>query len=527
MRSLLITSTIFFGICFIYILIMLSNTENYFTYILDDAYIHLAMAKNFALHGVWGMTKYSFSSSSSSPIFTFILSVLISIFGNNELIPLFFNIILSFLIIVFLNKYYKSFFDDSKHVVIANVFTLFFAVLHLQILTGMEHILQVLIIVISVFYFQKWLASDFKDNFSSYWFYSTILLLGLVRFESMFYFVSLAFVFLLIKRFKEAIFILILGFLPILIFGYFNYQKDGYFFPNSVVVKGTLFDISGNYLEQIKDILLKNVFLNRSFYKVVFFSLLISVVLIWKDCRNKLKFEKIITNSFLIIVWSITLMLHSTFGEFKGPFRYEAYLLTAFTMAIIPKLIHFFKNPLYIIKHEKVTAFILCINFILLLYKFGFANMLITRGSANIYEQQIQSARFLQKYYNTSSVVANDIGAICYFSDIHLLDFVGLGSKEMIPFSKKGTVVDVRFKNYLTKYCEENNYQLAIAYEEWLMGQAPENWKKVAILTIKNNAVAGRDHVFIYSINPKIHESLIQNVKSFNWNKNVDIKILK
>jgi hypothetical protein len=36
-----------------------------FTYALDDAYIHLAMAKNFPL-GVWGTTRYEFSSSSSS-----------------------------------------------------------------------------------------------------------------------------------------------------------------------------------------------------------------------------------------------------------------------------------------------------------------------------------------------------------------------------------------------------------------------------------------------------------------------------
>ncbi|ANF50257.1 hypothetical protein A0O34_06875 [Chryseobacterium glaciei] len=527
MKNFIISASVFFGICVIYFLIMISKTEGNFTYILDDAYIHLAIAKNFALHDVWGMTKYSFSSSSSSPIFTFILSVLIIVFGNNELIPLVFNVAVSLLIIVFLNRYYSSFFDKNKHIIIASLFTLFFAVLHIQIFTGMEHSLQVLIVIVNIFYFQKWIKSDFKDQLSSYWFYATILLLGLVRFESMFYFVSLAFVFLLIKRYKEVVLTLILGFVPILIFGYFNYQKDGYFFPNSVVVKGTSFNFSGNYIEQIKEIVFRKIILNIKFYQVALFPLLIGVVFIYKDYKSKLSFQKIIINNFLIIAWSLTLMLQCVFGEFKGPFRYEAYLLTAFSMIVIPRLKHFFINPLSEFKKEKFTVAILIVNFILLIYKFGFAHLLITQGSENIYEQQIQSAKFLKKYYNNSSVVANDIGAICYFSDIHLLDFVGLGSTEMIPFSKKGAVMDNRFKNYLTKYCKENNYQLAIVYEEWLRGQTPENWKKVAVLTIKNNVVVGQDHIFIYSINPKIHESLKQNVKDFKWNKNVDVNIIE
>ncbi|AZA53106.1 hypothetical protein EG348_08820 [Chryseobacterium sp. G0201] len=506
---------------------MISKTEGNFTYILDDAYIHLAMAKNFALHGVWGMTKYSFSSSSSSPIFTFILSVLIYVFGNNELNPLIFNIVISSLIIFFLNKYYKSVFDKNNHIIIATLFTFLFAVLHLQIFTGMEHVLQVLIVVVNVFYFQKWIKSDFKDQLSSYWFYFTILLLGLVRFESMFYFASIAFVFFLIKRFKEAFLVLILGFVPILIFGYFNYHQDGYFFPNSVVVKGTSFNFLGNYVEQIKEIVLRKIILNVKFYQVVLLPLLIGFILIYKDYKSILSFQKIIINNFLIVAWSLTLMLQCIFGEFKGPFRYEAYLLTVFSMILIPRLKPFFISPLSEFKKEKFTGAILIVNIILLIYKFCFAHILIKQGSENIYEQQIQSAKFLKKYYNNSNVVANDIGAICYFSDIHLLDFVGLGSTEMIPFNKKGAVIDSRFKNYLTKYCKENNYQLAIAYEEWLRGQTPENWKKVAVLTIKNNVVVGQDHVFIYSIDPKIHESLKQNVKDFKWNKNVDVKIME
>ncbi|MCJ7934414.1 MAG: hypothetical protein MUW56_12450 [Chryseobacterium sp.] len=528
MKNFLITASVFFGICFIYILIMLSTTGNYFTYLLDDAYIHLAMAKNFAVHGVWGMTPYAFSSSSSSPVFTFILSVLISVFGNHTLLPLIFNIVSAGVLMVFLNKYYLLFFNQNKHIVLASLFTLFFAVIHVQIVTGMEHVLQVLMVAVTIYCFQKWRSSNFKDRLFSYAFYSSLMLLGLIRFESMFYFVSLAFVFTLTGQFKRSILVLLFGFVPILLFGIFNYPKSGYFFPNSVVIKGTLLDFSGNVPAQVINIVLKKLIINISFYKIGLFPLLISIILIYKDYRKKLNFQKVMRNNFLIITWCFTLVLHCLFGEIKGVFRYEAYLLVAFAMILIPRLKLFVTQPLQAFKTEKITGLLVIANLLLLIYKCGYAHMVITNGSANIYEQQIQSARFLKKYYNTSNVVANDIGAICYFTDIHLLDFMGLGSKEMVYFRLKDKKPDQEFEEFLTQYTAKNNYQLAIAYEEWLDGHTPKNWKKVAYLEIGGkNVVLGEKHLFIYSINPEIHQSLKQNIKAFKWTQNIKVKIIE
>src|SRR2546426_9784746 len=52
------------------VLASLRRTDGHLVYTLDDAYIHMAIAKHFARDGVWGVTPYAFGSSTSSPLWT-------------------------------------------------------------------------------------------------------------------------------------------------------------------------------------------------------------------------------------------------------------------------------------------------------------------------------------------------------------------------------------------------------------------------------------------------------------------------
>lgn len=527
MKSFLITAAIFLGVCMVYFFLMLSGTENYFTYILDDAYIHLAMAKNYAFHGVWGITEYSFSSSSSSPVFTFIISILISVFGNHELMPLIFNGICAVSVIFFLNRYYSYYFSQNRSVVIASLFTLIFTSVPLLIFSGMEHVLQIMVIAVNILYFEKWRKSGYKSRYDSVCVYLTLALLGLIRFESMFYFMALSFVLLLLKRFKEMTGVLVFGFVPVLIFSYFTYQKTGYYFPNSVIIKGLRFDFSKDYIEQLANIFLSKFVENPYFYNASLCPLLISVFFIIKDVKKKLGFQEVLTRNFFLLVWSVALFIHGVFSQFTNFFRYEAYLLTGFAMAILPKLNIYFEKKHFTLKQNRTIAAMVIFSIGAFVLKIGMVSFLIITGSKNIYEQQMQSARFLKKYYNQSKVMANDIGAISYFTDIHLFDFVGLGSKEIVPLRMKKRKVDAEVGAFMAQYSAEHNYTLAIAYDEWMDGYTPKNWRKAAVLTISGrNAVLGRDHVFIYSIDPAIHDALKTQVRSFTWNKDIKVEIL-
>lgn len=513
--------TIFLGVCISYFFLSASKTEGHFTYIIDDAYIHLAVAKNFALHNVWGITQYQFSSTSSSPLFTYLLSVLIRIFGNDDQLPLYFNAVFGVGTVFVLSKFFSGIFNDVKKVVIAILFTMFFAVLHLQVLAGMEHIFHAFLIALNIL-----CLSNLKNKTAVFGFYLSLLIMGLVRFESMFYFVILAFIFMLIKKWKEAITILLVGFLPIIIFCYFNYQEDGYFFPNSIVVKGTKLSFDSHFFHQMKVIIFDNFLLNISFYKLGFFPILMCLIFILKDFRKK-NFQELIKDNFFLIVISLLIICQSMFADLKGGFRYEAYILTGFSMALIPKVKGLFENFKEYIKKEKLLSFLILMNLILLGYKTFYAHAVILNGGKNIYEQQVQSAKFLHTYYNDSKIVANDIGAVSYYTDIHLLDIAGLGSKETIQFNENKKHFDKRFEKFITQYCTDNNYQIAVVYEIWLQGFVPKTWKKAGVLKIKNPITVARDEVTIYSINNNNLQQLKENIKKFNWNRNVQVTIIE
>lgn len=520
-KSFWISLLMFFGLCFGYYINVLFKTDLHYIYLLDDTYIHLAMAKNFALHDVWGVTSHEFSSSSSSPLFTYALSLLINIFGNNDQLPLYLNIFFGLGVVYFLNRYYSQFFKRFSHVVYTLLFTVFFAVLHLQLMSGMEHLFHVLLLVINVYCLSK--INRSKLNVLG--FYASLMLMGLVRFESMFYFAVLAFSFLLIKKWETALLVVLAGFIPIAAFCYFNYQEDGYFFPNSVIVKGVKLNADSCLFIQLKNIVLDKLILNISFYKVGIFPIIMCAIFTLKDLKTK-KFSDGVKDNFLLLVFSLLMICHSLFADLKGVFRYEAYILVGFCMALIPKLKFFFEDFKTYIKNEKLMSFLIFMNILLLIYKSFIAHLVLDNGGKNIYEQQVQSAKFLHAYYNESKIVVNDIGAITYYTDIHLLDIVGLGSAELIPFTKDRKVFDEKFKNYIKNFTLKNNYELAIVYEDWFDGQIPKTWEKVAVLTIDNKITVYGEEVSIYCINISKIDQLKKNIKNFNWNKNVKVQII-
>ncbi|MFX0063963.1 MAG: hypothetical protein ACFFC7_17475, partial [Candidatus Hermodarchaeota archaeon] len=85
---------------FVLLLLSLNTNQGHLVYALDDPYIHMAIAKNFVKHGIFGVTRHEFTAASSSPLWTLFLSCIYFIFGVNELAPFIINILLASITII-------------------------------------------------------------------------------------------------------------------------------------------------------------------------------------------------------------------------------------------------------------------------------------------------------------------------------------------------------------------------------------------------------------------------------------------
>ena len=226
---------IFISLLFLTLNKSLALNHGRFVYALDDAYIHMSIAKNFALHGVWGVTRYHFSSSSSSILWTLILAVLDKIFGVKEHFPLTLNIVFSLGSLVI---FYWLF---NKHFSPAQSFLLLFAYIFLLpvmplIFSGMEHLLQILLVVSLAWSISEKIWNNERLS-------GAILLIASMavatRYESLFVIGVYCVILILNRQWKDAALLFFAGAAPVVIYGLFSLANGWFFLPNSLLLKGT------------------------------------------------------------------------------------------------------------------------------------------------------------------------------------------------------------------------------------------------------------------------------------------------
>lgn len=487
-----------------------------FIYPLDDSYIHLSMAKSFAESGVWGITKHEFSSTTSSPFFTFLLSVLIKLFGDWEYIPLVANMVAGAVLLLVLHQYLKRYSLVTYAVVLLGV--VFLMPLHLMIISGMEHVFHTLTMVLILLFFRQYLEKGNAGSFAALIVFS-ILATGF-RYESLFFIIFIcAYLFFIKKDFVKSILLGLFSLLPVVIYGLISLQQGSFFLPNSLILKGNTFSGLGGFLLRIAG----NAYRGLS---VVILVLILLVQIFITSKKENSFLDKIKKNAVALVVLG-GFSIHVLFANFGWLIRYEAYLVVLVLLSIAPFLETVFEN-----KKQMKFVFAAIILLFATTFYIRFVKMLNyqTVASKNIYDQQIQLADFLHQYYRNSKVVANDIGAIAYFNNIHLLDTFGLGSIEVAKLRKNDHAKFVKnqpLENYIKKTAINDHFELAIVYEDW--AHMPEDFTKVGTLSIQNNYICGGPTVTFYAIKKQDADKLRAQLTEFSKQipNDVSIKIVK
>jgi hypothetical protein len=139
----------------------------------------------------------------------------------------------------------------------------------------------------------------------------------------------------------------------------------------------------------------------------------------------------------------------------------------------------------------------------------GYMTLNTPRATTNIYHQQVQMARFVRQFYNQSTVVLNDIGAVSYFTDAHVVDLAGLATREVAQARLNGTF-GPQIISDLTRHADA-----VMIYTAWFPEELPAAWQIVGEWTIPENLICGDDTVTFLAPRANLVAALRANLRAF------------
>ncbi len=510
----------------------LQQTRGYLIYALDDAYIHMAMAKNIAQHGVFGVTKYEFSSSSSSPVWTLLLASIYVVFGIREWMPFVLNVLFASAVLVAIYLILRRASLNTVLLFITLLAVAFLTPFPAMIFCGMEHLLHILLTILFVWYLARTIVEN--DSVEGVLHFRLLCLLAIgitmARFESYALLLVGCVLFILRRKWKRSLGLALAGFLPLFMYQYISVSQGWFWLPNSILIRA---DASqGEVFNSQQAVVINPIFSGLS----VYFSNGLSnfnytpyvSALIVTSCAL-LVVGWVLSKSLWtighvsLVLFVLAALAHLQFGKIGHFFRYEAYLvaLGLFVIAYaFPEIIRL-GTP-----WKQRPRIGIVIGVIVLYFSFQGLTPLIERSRIsfeqiplacrNIYEQQYQMGLFLQHFYPESNVAVNDIGAVSFLGDVHLLDLVGLASVNVLKLKNEGIFTTEQIQ----QMCQKKDIAIAIVYDFWFQLERihgiPATWKKVGTWKISHKVVCACDEVSFYAVKASEEERLVKSLRRFS-----------
>jgi hypothetical protein len=500
--------------------LLILRENGHLVYALDDPYIQMAMAKNFALHGVWGITRFGFTSASSSPLWTFLIAVSYVVFGVNETSPFYLSLVGGALVLgvaYCVLRWYKL---SPKLTFWTLLVLMFFTPLPLLICIGSEHPLHAALTILLTFLAARLLSEESPSTARR----DLILLLAfspiltVVRYEGMFLILVICALFFLRRRWLTGVAVGSAGFSSILLYGAIGLAKGWSWLPSSILLKGYFprFTDLSTAFDSVFGPAYANIKLGPHLVVLVLGSLFLALYA--SDKRKALwDSRQVMTAMFVAIT-----VAHIQFCLVAKFFRHEAYLVALGTVVIVAQLADQIPEKLFgtpadrALVPKRVGGVVLAALLIYpCLVRAGAAMIYLPQASKNIYEQQYQMALFIERYYQGSTIALNDIGAVNFLADVHCLDLWGLATYEVTTL--------MRHQEYHTadilRLSRKAGVKVAMVYDTWYagaIGGLPRQWVWVGQWTLPDNVVAGGDTVSIYAVDESETAPLMQKLQDFS-----------
>ena len=447
-------------------------------YVLDDPYIHLAVAENIA-RGTYGVNLGEPSAPSSSILYPFLFVPFVG-FAFLEWMPLAIAFAASLATVAFWTRIVGSALEAPGEArgpfFAALVVTLLIPATNLigVMFTGMEHSLQLLATAVLI----AGLVAERGGGKAPWWLWLAIVLGPLVRYENLALSIpALGYMFIRGERRAALGTFAILG---LLVGGFtlFLLASGHGALPTSVMLKGGLIESRGT-VEAAVSRIMGNLSQRQGALLAVLAALFAGTALGAQDRGDR-----------QLAGWgAVALGLHLAVGPFGWFNRYEVYIWSAALLTgivLFPKPLRTLAasgRPFAVVVGAAGLAFAVG-------YPYIYTTLKTPLGSNNIYEQQYQMHRFATEFYD-GPVAVTDLGWVSFRNDHYVLDLFGLAHRSAVEARLRGD------RAYMDELTLQHDVHLAMLYGVWYP-DLPERWRPVAELRLEKQRLTPAESVVTF-----------------------------
>jgi hypothetical protein len=504
-------------------------------YALDDAWIHMALAKNVVEHGVFGVTRHGFTAASSSLLWSFLLCGVYAVCGVQELAPLVLNVASASLVVVLVHCVLTCGVLRLRpgYVFLILLFVIFATPMPALIFSGMEHPLHILVTLAFVYLAARVLAAPAADEMPSasqpphshtpmlphsFCLLALSPFVALARYEGLWLGFAVFCLFLLRRRWLYGLVLGTLVMLPVVAFAAYSVTHGAYWLPNSLLLKGNFIGVGS--LRGV-GLFLGGVAYRRCIRNPHVFFLIVAAVLgfIVRYDRERGIWEE---GQLAVIIFLSTTFFHLQFAMLGWFYRYESYVVALGILAVALSLVQHLTGGLERPRFERplvpryVAILLLAFFPAIILAKRGAIALVETpKAMHDRYLEHYQLGRFVARFYDDGPIVINDAGAMAFFSNARVLDMYGLASREPIQFRREA---DGYTKEDLYRWAKERSAKIAILHVAWkeVHENIPDEWVEVGRWEIPRNVAFPEDTVTaFYAVAPTEAGRLAESLKAF------------
>lgn len=447
-------------------------------YPLDDSYIHLALARTLAEHGVWGLLPSRPSAASSSPLWTMLLAAVAKLTPGMSRtafswVPLIGNLAAGTALIVFWSRR----FEMTRWPMLAPLVLIAIVPLPAIAFIGMEHVLHILVGTLLA-----WMGAtllELEDRPSVRQLVGIGLLSALAvatRYESMALVAGLSMLALWRRQWWLAAAVVTPAVVVVLGFGAIWVANGGWWVPNSFLLKTEIGDTATSASlasRMIKHIV--EVSQNSIGRMTIGLAIVLAALSAW--IRRHHGPER----SLLLLALAST-VAQVLFGKLGWLFRYEAWLIALDVMAILLAVRVAAAGRRWVFEIALLGLFLACAPR---------AVHAIHRTVAAAHDREWEHFGPTEALadFRGEPLLVNDVGVISYYGTGRPLDIYGLADNETLRLKREGRLGPAG----LRAFGERENARIGEFQFCWpaLRGQLPEGWLLVEAWTGPRNIIFG------------------------------------